>query len=430
MDRRLREFLLSPQPYILLFLFFEITSLNTKVTFLRDIHAELLLVIAITFLSLLNRLYLQRISFSLKERELFILCGFIFLAPLLSSLANRGRLDILNQEEFKSWTKALMVCPFLYFSFKSPKRRHLLIDVVLFSLVVFEIVFLYRYFVWGEAREFDLRPLIEMKNGDPNFICTFLALGVPLAIYRSRSLGSVSNKGLVLLMVALTLFFIYGAAVTQSRMGLISVVASLIYLLTKAKLPFSKSATFLFLIGMVAVVTYFYGQSLWHRFETIDDESTHGRLKSYQNGIAMFEQSPWFGKGWDASPNYYFQHTGYPLFRSDPDTHSLAVHDTPLQLLADLGLYGFATYLWLALFTGLSIAYGSKRNDTMAVCCGAAFLALVLNFLTLPLATKDFGILFLGLLATLTQREGELTEKAIPLSPSSSRSSIETQDRA
>jgi len=392
----------SPLPYLWLFSFFTITSINLKVPLLREIHLELLLVLAVLLFTPWTDRRVQQVIMGIKERELILISALLWLAPIFSSLANRDYLGILENDEFKSWTKTLIVCPFLYWGFRTIPLRQKLMDLFLLSLVVFEVVFLYRYFVLGEARSYDLRPTLHTKNGDPNFICTFLVVGIPLALHE---LVSVFEKGKRLAAASyglLAIFLVYGAIVTQSRMGLISVAVSLLYLVYRVPLPIKRGRLLLIGLGIALLVASLYGQTVWHRFATINDESSHGRIRSYINGVKLFVASPLFGKGWDSSPHYYFHNSGYPLFSSDPDTHSLAVHNTPLQVMADLGLFGFSAYMWLVMFVGLTIRQAIREHSRLALFTAASFLALILNFLTLPLETKDFVLMFLVMLATLT----------------------------
>ncbi len=399
----------SPYPYLVLFIFFTITSINLKVPFLREIHLELLLVIGVILFSRWQDISFRTAVWGLKERELILICGALCLSPILSSLANYQYFAILDNDEFKSWTKTLIIGPFVFWGFRTKLRRRELIDLLLFSLFIFEVIFLYRYFVLGEARTFDLRPLVHTKNGDPNFICTFLAVGIPFALYQTLAAFEQKKRPWVGVYLALAIFLLYGATVTQSRMGLISVVISLCYIIYRAPLPIRRSRLIAFGLIVLSVFVIFYGRTVSHRFATINDESSEGRLRSYVNGVKMFSDSPGLGKGWDTSPQYYFHNSGYPLFRSDPDMHSLAVHNTPLQLLADLGVYGLIFYLWLMVFVGKRIRMAILRKDKLALFSAASFLTLILNYLTLPLETKDFALMFLFILAALS----------VPLNPES-----------
>ena len=352
-----------------------------------------------------------------RERELMLICALLAISPVLSSLANTEYLGVLEDRGYQSWLKGLVAVPFLYAAFRSGSLRRRLIDLLLLSLVLFCTVLLYRYFILGEAREYDQRPLLHTKNGDPNFICTFLAIGVPFGISQCLVFYEKGKGWVSVLYGAVTLFLIIGAAVTQSRMGLISVGISLLFIVFTVKLSVRKTR----LLGIgglaIAFALFFYGRSIGHRFSTINDESSHGRLKSYVNGAKLFIENPLFGKGWDASPQYFFQNAGYPLFRLD--SPQLVVHNTPLQLMADLGLYGFLAYLWLMAFVTRRIWFGVRYGDRLSVFSAASFLALVLNFLTLPMETKDSILIFLGLLAVLNAPlEDEFSTIASPLCPS------------
>lgn len=389
----------SPLPYLGLFLFFIVTSLNLESELLRLAHAELLLVAAVLGL-VAGRPDLRARLLTAPVPAIALASAALALAPVLASLANADYLAVLGNEELHSWVKALAVAPLFLVVFDDDRRRRWLLDLLLVSLAVFGVVFLYRFFVLGEAREYDLRPTLRTKNGDPNFICTFFAVGIPLALFRVGEAWESGRRPAAVAASGLAALFAACAVVTESRMGLLSIGASLVYLVARAPLPVRRGRLVAGLLGIAAVLAVAYGPSVWHRFATLNDESSHGRVRSFVNGATMFLESPLFGKGWDASPETYFQNAGYPLFRSD--AHAISVHDTPLQLAADLGAYGLVAYLALFWLVARRIRGGTSRGRRAAYFCAASLLALGLNYLTLPLETKDFAIVFLGVLAALT----------------------------
>jgi hypothetical protein len=361
--------------------------LNLESDILKGIHAELLLVGLALSLTVVRPFAKDAWS-----KAMGLAAAFLALAPIFTSLATDDFLLILQNEEYRSWLKALIAAPLLFGLYRGTKGKQRLVDLLLFSVGTFELVFLYRFFVLGEAREFDGRPTLHTKNGDPNFICTFFAFALPFALYRlveameRRRWKQATGYGL------LSLFFLYGAAVTESRMGLLSILAALVYLGRSSRVARAG-------LVALALAAALYGSAIGDRFKTLDDESSHGRVKSYLNGLLLFMEKPALGNGWDTSAQTYFANTGYPLFRSD--AHAISVHDTPLQLAADLGLYGLIAYLWLCAIAVRAVGEGLRRKNRLAVFSAAALLALSMNYLTLPLATKDFAILFLAMVAAL-----------------------------
>ncbi len=386
-------FFLTPIPYLMVFLFITIAPVHLFSRFLMDVHLELWIALAVISSTFLEYFVFQSLTVSYDAKLLLFLCLLLMGAPLVSSLGNEQHFSVLLNWEYLSWAKMLFLGPFLFLSF-SGKRRGLLIETLLFSSAVLALIFWYRYGILHEVREYDLRPTLKMKNGDPNFICLLFVTPVPLVLYRiSRILDPVHPIKLFYYGGILGLL-LSGAIASESRMGIISLVIGLIYLLFALPRSLRRIALFLFL-AVGGVILFFGG--ITERFVHIQDESNRMRIRTLINGFTLFSTSPAVGHGWDTAPNFFFESSGYPRLISE--TPPLAIHNTPLQILAELGTYGFLAFLGLFCFVTKKVREGERPLMHYAT---AALLIVFLNLLTLPLETKDFLLCLAFCLATLS----------------------------
>ncbi len=376
--------LLTPLPYLAAFVFLVVTSLHQEWEVLAQIHLELLVTAAALGAAAVS-LIAERRALD-RARVLTLICLVLIGAPLVSSLANNGFLGVVDAPEYRSWVKMLCVAPAIYL-FCSGKSAERFLDVIFLSNLVFAGVFLYRFFVLGEAREYDARPLLQWKNGDPNFMCLIFAAPIPLVLYRISS-WRISAKKQIARHVFLAAVFLFCAVVTESRMGLLSIAAAFGYLLRR--MPRSMQAA-----ALVLGAGLFYG-GISERFAHVADASNYYRVKSMIAGFELFTTSPFFGHGWDSGMTHFFEVAGYPRFLSE--TPPLNVHNTPLQLLAELGFYGLAAYTALIVFTLREIR---ANPHPIAVYSLASLIIVLMNLMTLPLQSKDFVLLLVVSLAAL-----------------------------
>jgi O-antigen ligase len=383
--------------FLLLYVFLTVTALHQESTLLSSWHLELVLVSG-SLIFALGAFWRGKLPWRDNQQALLLIALALIAAPLASAVAGRSGFELLDLDEYRDWIKALLVVPMLYAAFTTRRQREFLLDGFLLGQVVLALIFLYHFYILGEAREYDLRPTLNTKYGDPNFLCTFFAVALPLAIYRWKN----PRKGWRLFYGAVVLLLGGCALITESRMGLVSIAVAAVYLVISYR-PSGPALRRLVFMGLLAIgLVSFDARRLAHRFTHVDDESNAGRVRSYRNGWVLFARRPWFGNGWDYSPREFYENAGYPWFQSE--SKRLAVHDTPLQILADLGLYGFIAYGLLLSFVGRKIWDARRRNRELAAGAMASLIAFALNFLTLPLETKDFAILFLAVLATLVPR--------------------------
>ena len=384
-------FLLQPPFYLYLYFFFLVTCLNQELHFLTRIHFELLLIVASLVTLVLDLWIFRRYTIPNGTQLLLGLCLLLMGMPLLSSIANDHYLTILHNQEYRSWVKMLLAAPVLYIVLGQSGRENFL-NVIFMTLATLAIIFIYRFYVLHEVREFDLRPLLHIKNGDPNFLSILFGAPLPIVLYRIFSAESILKR---VLYGGLFMLLLGCAVATESRMGVIAVLVGFLTLIRYV--PGRLRTTALWVLLGVVLFAAFYD---WERFSDFADESNRMRWRSIVTGLSLFSQNPFLGFGWDTASYYFYQVTGYPRLLSE--TFPLNVHNTPIQLLAELGFFGFAVYISVLMFTFWRVL---SQRSPMGKYLMACLVILFLNLLTLPLLTKDFVILFLVMISTLALYE-------------------------
>ncbi len=389
---------LNAAPVLCLFAFLTISAGHLEVPFLVHLGIELLLVGALCAFYLPALIVGDKNSDTYGVARILTCCLLVMSAPLLSSMANGLRLEVLNNPEFRSWAKALLVVPLMPWLCRQARQRESLLDSILFGAAVFALIVFFRFYVLGEMREVDERPKLKVKNGDPNFICTIFAIAIPFALYKIQAaLRSGRKLALAAYTVCLALF---GACVfiTESRMGLLSLTAGIAVLMVATPMA-KRLKTLLLGAFLVVMATSLLAGRVGDRFKSMDDESNRERIKSLVTGAEMFIRRPAFGFGWGTSPKHFYEITGHGRLLSE--ARPLSVHNTFLQLLAEMGMMGFFAYLSLYLTVLVSILQVVRARGTIGRFCLASFVILSLNLTTLPLQGKDFILLYFGVLLTL-----------------------------
>jgi len=134
---------------------------------------------------------------------------------------------------------------------------------------------------------------------------------------------------------------------------------------------------------------------------------TSGRSRLIDVTLEAFEARPIWGVGVGGQPRASAEESG----RGSPSRN--ASHTTPLTILAELGIVGFALYAWLLGATAWALYVLYRRARTLAVGVAAVFLALVVHsllyagFFEDPLTWGVFGLVAAGIASGVTVREPE-----------------------
>ncbi|WP_413580673.1 O-antigen ligase family protein [Bdellovibrio sp. HCB288] len=383
-----------------LFMGLVITTLHLEVPLLLSIHIELILFLAVvgqTAYALVMKPS-QKLSYSHPIVLPLLLVSLYALAPMLSSLVN-DNLWILQDGEYKSLVKILLLAPCLYYLLIQPKNRDLLLNSIVFFYCVLGVYFMYRYFILGEAREFDGRPLLSIRHGDPNFLCTFFSMMVPLALLQAWRAVTANKRAQVALHLSAATFMVVCAFVTQSRMGILALLMGLGFLLTRKfsdsrKVAAVKVGAAVCFVMMVAAIAL--EGSLAQRFSDINDKSSADRLLTYENGFKVFADNPFFGSGMHKARDYFYANSQYPHFQSE--FKPLEVHNTYLSVIAELGVMGFVAFAAILIWSWLSV-WRSQNPDRYFLL--TSYFILAMSSLTVGISYKDLVLLHLFVLAAL-----------------------------
>jgi putative inorganic carbon (HCO3(-)) transporter len=134
---------------------------------------------------------------------------------------------------------------------------------------------------------------------------------------------------------------------------------------------------------------------------------TSGRSRLVDVTLDAFEARPIWGVGVGGQPRASAEESG----RGSPSRN--ASHTTPLTMLAELGVLGFALYAWLLAAVAWALYLLARRDRTLAIGLAAVFLALVVHsflyagFFEDPLAWGVFGLTAAGIASATALRSPE-----------------------
>ena len=405
-----RRFLIQPLGLLIVYLGLVITTLHLEVQVLMSIHLELILFVGVLVLTAHHAFVLEKekLSFAHPLALPLVLVALYSIAPLLASITGPDALAVLEDGEYKSLVKILFLAPCLYYYLGKKENRDLILNSIVCFYVILGAYFLFRYFVLNEARAYDDRPLLHIRHGDPNFLCTFFSMMVPLALMQSWASFSKKAKGIGALHLAAALFLLACAFITESRMGIIALLLGLGFLVTRrfSQSPKEKAVKILAVIcvGLLVTVVALQG-SLSKRFSEINDKSSSDRILTYQNGVQVFLDNPMFGVGIHKARDTFFQNSKYPHFQSE--FGPLEVHNTYLSVAAELGAFGLVVFFALLIWAWLELSKAATPERYFLI---VSFGILILSALTIGISYKDLVILNLSVLAALAQSTKAVTQ--------------------
>lgn len=401
--RTLSESAHLPLIAILSYLALMVTTLHLEVPILLSLHIELLLLLVAVGSSLHYIVFFEGKKFDYSHPLFFpaLLALAFALSPLLSSFVMGDYLSILEDAEFKSFVKILIFVPFVYyFALKQETQKSLLNSLVIFY-VILGVYFLFRYFVLHEAREYDDRPTLSIRHGDPNFLCAFFSMTVPLAMLQARDFFREKRFDQGVIYSGISIFLAGCALVTESRMGLVALLIGVgivgFYFIRSRKISLIPVLASLaiggIVIGIIGTQT-----PLFKRFSEIKDKSSSDRVLTYENGVKVFFEHPLLGVGMNRAKDFYYENTRYPDFQSEGK--QLVVHNTYLGLAAELGLFGAAVFVGMILWALQGIL---KSREDVRPFLISSLVIILLSAMTVGMAYKDLIIVQLFLLTGIAQ---------------------------
>ena len=392
------RYLFNPIAPIMLYLFMAITTLHMQIPFLLKIHIEAIVLTA----SVLNTIIFiffkdNSKSSSIHPLTLPILLGLLFIiSPLITSLFNQDQLAILQDNEYKDLFKMTLFSFCLYFFLNKEKYKNFLLNSIIIFYFIFSIYFLYRFLILHEVRDFDQRPLLKIRHGDPNFLCTFFSMMIPLPLMQAWNARNKKQFWITIFFLFAGSFFFTCAFLTESRMGLISVALSMIYLLARSFLSFSKSFLMAILLLISIIFLSFNGERIFQRYADIQDKSNTDRYLTWKNGFQVFKENPIIGVGMHKAVDSFYQNTRYPPFQSE--FLPLDVHNTFLKVAAELGIIGLFFFMLIFLWPWKKSFQMLSNNKFFLI---SSMGILTLSIMTIGIVYKDLFILHLFIIAAL-----------------------------
>lgn len=338
-----------------------------------------------------------------KARLTVVLATFVavlavLLAPLATSLATHGSLDVLSDPSYRHFAKFVLVVGAAAVVTQSPTEGKAIRAAILWSLGLLAVHAVYRFVVLDQGNLDTGRMELPFRHGDPNFLCVFMAIGLGLGAARLATAWRDGERLFVGASTVLLVLFAVTAWLTASRGGLMAILlmaAILIFRIPGRPGPAVRAVT---LASLVLLAFAFDGERLTGRLETLSDQSALGRIDGLRAGLASFVDHPTFGLGYNRSSDAMRRIGAYPHFPSEEGI--LTIHNTPMQVIAELGLVGMLAY-------GFGVALlvlASRRSRTLGGDSDqAAFVAILagvaLAVQTLPMAYNGSLVGVLGLLA-------------------------------
>jgi hypothetical protein len=173
-----------------------------------------------------------------------------------------------------------------------------------------------------DAATGDLVEIVRLRStgmyNDPNDLCLILCIAMAFSLYwlMDRATGPLR-----LLWLGPLLLFGYALALTQSRGGLLAMVAGLV-VLCKSRLGWWKTIPLAALV-LPAVLLFFSGRQTNVNLSNVED-TAQARMQLWREGLLMFKSAPLFGIG----QKEYSEEVG------------LVAHNSFIHSFAELGLFG------------------------------------------------------------------------------------------
>jgi O-antigen ligase len=375
-----------------------ITSLHQEIPFLLKIHIEAIILSVVLLNTTLSLFFFKKEQDPNNTIILApIILGLLFIiSPLITSLINQDHLLVLQDEEYKDLFKTILFGPCLFYFLHNIKYKKTILNSVIFSYVIFSFYFLYRFLILKEVRDFDLRPLLKIRHGDANFLCTFFSMMIPIPLMEAWSAKNKKQIFQTIIYLLASFLFFLCAFLTQSRMGIIAILIGIIYLLTRPIWSTSRKIVFPIFLMCSILFVVLNGEKLLLRYADIQDKSNSDRYLTWKNGWQVFQDNPIVGVGIHKARDFFYQNTGYPPFQSE--FKPLEVHNTFLKAAAELGVTGLLFFLLLFFWPWKkSFKLISQKKYFLLSSMGI----LTISIMTIGLLYKDLFILHLFIIAAL-----------------------------
>ncbi|OGB99740.1 hypothetical protein A2V82_03465 [candidate division KSB1 bacterium RBG_16_48_16] len=301
---------------------------------------------------------------------------------VLSAVSILAARDLLwSAFDLLNFTKTFLLFFYLANNIKSRRDISLVLNALFLGLIVQTVIVYLQYIKGshlgllglGEASriiDFEMEAANLSRPGGTighcNHLARYIGLIIPISIallltgetrFQRAFAGLTSLAGIVALIYTLT---------RSSWIALALSILVVLYLIFRKNLISMRTMFKISITAMaMAVIIALFSQVIWGRITTYDKGSAKTRITTAKVAWNIFQAHPLIGVGIN---NYG---TMLPEYWNSEDsfTRRAAVHNTYLLYLAEIGIFGFAVFLWLL------IAFYSSAKNAMA--SRSAYLKIV-----------------------------------------------------
>ncbi|MDD2703033.1 MAG: O-antigen ligase family protein [Candidatus Omnitrophica bacterium] len=141
----------------------------------------------------------------------------------------------------------------------------------------------------------------------------------------------------------------------------------------------------LVILAVLFIGAYFLAPVYKKRAMTTFDVSSWSRTELYGTAVRIFKAYPFFGAGLGVYEKLMYDERFKPVDGYSPGPKHLHAHSTYLELLSEMGVIGFAAFLWIfflffrKIFLNKSL-WKNEQNDTTAIIVGlnSSIMALLI----------------------------------------------------
>lgn len=303
------------------------------------------------------------------------------IAPLFSQIAASGDLQVFDHPGYRHFVKFLVVAGCWASLLRTKADRALILNTLLASYALLAVIGLYRFLVLQEVNPDTGRMELLFRHGDPNFLCVYMGTGTTLALWRLVEARRTAADWALSVVAPLSIpAFLAMAWFTASRSGIFAIVV--ILGVVAVFLPnVSVRARALRVAGVLAALFAAFasdGERILQRFQ-LNDASTMGRISSLEAGWLGLTRNPFLGLGFKKSAPLMSEVGASAKFVTVDG--GLTIHNTYLQIGAELGFVGLAVYAFCLMLLARAIAReyrsGARRTGFLLTVWAVATFAVM-----------------------------------------------------
>lgn len=297
------------------------------------------------------------------------------------------------------------------------KNKLLIISYIFSACLIIEASYILSIFLenFDFTKEFGRSQLQKGFAANINIAAFSIAMKLPFLIF----LYSKIQKNLIiklLIIIALSIS-IFSMILTGSRGALLSLysqigIVLILLLILKNRFFIIKGFlipyVFSFLISIAFSEYFLETLSVSYRTEQIIERGSKSRLRYYDHAISSFLDKPLSGVGignWKINSIDYDKEdiVGYVI--------PYHAHNDHLQLLAEIGLFGYLFYLLIFILSSFKIFYNIKKDRSLIILLLFFVVYAIDSNLNFPIARPMIQIILFSVLAYLIVYNNNETER-------------------